>query len=65
MANRSQGEDIRVVGDFVCDVVPDSSMPTQKPSSRGRSEGVHVIGDFVVDAVLVEANVEEGKQTKQ
>ena len=65
MAYRSQGEDIRIVGDFVCEAIPDSSMSAEKPSSRGCSEGVHVIGDFVVDAVRVDANVEEGKQTKQ
>ena len=65
MANRSQNEGMRIVGDFVCEAIPDSSMSAEKPSSRGRSEGVHVIGDFVVDAVLVDTNVEEGKQTKQ
>ena len=49
MANRRQSEGIRIVGDFVCEAIPDSSIPAEKPISRGRNEGVHVIGDFVVD----------------
>lgn len=49
MANRGQGDNIRIVGDFVCEAIPDPPVPADTPAARGKSEGVQVIHEFVVD----------------
>jgi hypothetical protein len=63
MANHNYGEGIRIVGDFVCETIPDSPTSVEKPASLGISEGVHVIGEFVLDlATNPQDGVEEDRQ---
>ncbi len=49
MATNSRSDTIRIVGDFVCETIPDSPVPLDKPAARGKSEGVRVINEFVVE----------------
>lgn len=49
MASRNRTDDIRVIGDFVCETIPDAPSSAAPPTARGESEGIRVVGDFTVD----------------
>ncbi len=49
MTGRDQSDKIRIVGDFVCETIPETNESAGTPVSRGKSEGVRVISEFIVD----------------
>ncbi len=54
MASRIENEQTRVVGDFVCEAIQDSSASGAKSPGRGRNDAIRLVGDFSVNLAHLE-----------